>query len=103
MEDIIRASRQRSQSASLIPDRQRSKERPRVPSGGTIERKPPPGINYIDRMCEAQDRVDRAAATRVRVETALVEAIMNDKISNKIKSDYNPFSRERMGFSDDDE
>jgi hypothetical protein len=76
--------------------------KPRAPSSGTTEVKSPPGINYIDQMCEAQDRIDRAAAARVRVETELMEAMMKDKTLRRAKSDYNPFSRERMGFSDDD-
>jgi hypothetical protein len=90
-----------AQSTSMIPDRQRSQDRPRAASGGTVPIQPPPGINYIDRMCEAQDRIDRAAAARVRVDIELAEAMMKDKISNRVQSEYNPYSRSRMGFSDD--
>jgi hypothetical protein len=90
-----------SQSTSqLLPSR--TQEKPRPASGGTMELKPPPGIDIIDRMCEAQDRADRAAAVRVRIETELVEAMMENKISYKAKTEYNPYSRERMGFDDDD-
>jgi hypothetical protein len=91
------------QTTSMIPDRQRAQDRPRAASGGTAPLTPPPGINYIDRMCEAQDRVDRAAAIRVRIETELVEAAMANKISNRVQSEYNPYSRDRMGFDDDED
>jgi hypothetical protein len=63
-----------SQSASMIPDRQRSEDKPRAPSGGTVEIKPPPGIDIIDRMCEAQSRADRAAAIRQRIENDWIES-----------------------------
>ena len=74
MQDIIQASRQRSQSASLLPPRQRSEEKPRSPSGGTTEIKPPPGIDLIDKMCIEQDRLDRAAALRQQLELAQTES-----------------------------
>jgi hypothetical protein len=95
--DFRRGPSVRSSLASSVQS-----EKPRAPSSGTTEVKPPPGINYIDQMCEAQDRIDRAAAARVRVETELMEAMMNEKTLRRVKSDYNPYSRERMGFSDDD-
>jgi hypothetical protein len=96
MADIIQASRGRSQSASLLPDRQRSKETPRAVSGGTIERKPPPGINYIDRMCEAASHSDRMAALKVKVETQWLEFLMEQAKGPRIEHDYEPFDRENM-------
>jgi hypothetical protein len=30
---------------------------------------PPSGIKYVDQMCEAQSRADRAAAIRQRIES----------------------------------
>jgi hypothetical protein len=45
--------------------------------------KPPPGIDTIDRMVEAQDRADRAAAVRVRIQTELMEAMMRDKAPHR--------------------
>jgi hypothetical protein len=91
-----------SQSASLIPPRQRSDEKPRAVSGGSVPIQPPPGIAAIHRLCDAADRADRAAAARVRIDTELMEALMSDKTPHRAESDYNPFSRDRMGFSDDD-
>src|SRR5262249_28899293 len=75
-----------SQSTSLIPPRQRSEAEPR--NGGTTPIGPPPGIAIIDQLCEAQDRIDRAAVARVRIETALVEAVLEDKIQYKAKTGY---------------
>jgi hypothetical protein len=82
-----------SQSTSLIPDRQRSEDKPRAVSGGTVPIQPPPGIEIIDRLCQAQDRADRAAAIRVRIETELVEAAMANKVTYKAKTEYNPVQR----------
>ena len=98
MADIIQASRLRSHSASLIPDRQRSEEKPRAVSGGSVPIQPPPGIADIDRLCDAADRADRAAAARVRM-----EALMSDKTPHRAKFEYDPYDRARLGFSDDDD
>jgi hypothetical protein len=98
MEDIIQASRQRSESASLIPDRQRSEEKPRPPSGGTVPIQPPPGLRWIDAQCDAQDKRDRAMALRQRIESAWIESHF-DK-GPRIESEYEPFSRQRMDTDD---
>jgi hypothetical protein len=82
-----------SQTASLIPPRQRSEEKPRQVSGGTVEVKPPPGIDLIDRMCIQQDRLDRAAAVRVRVETEAVERAMAEGTSRRARTEYEPLAR----------
>jgi len=82
-----------SQSASLIPDRQRSNDRPRASGGGSVPLGPPPGIEHIDRMVAHQDRIDRAAAARVRIETALVETMMEEKIQNRAKTGYDHLQR----------
>jgi hypothetical protein len=58
-----------SNSASMIPDQQRAAEEQRPASGGTVEVKPPPGINYVDALCDVADRRDRAAAVREKLET----------------------------------
>ena len=94
MADIVADARKGiSQSASMISDRQRSEEKPRPASGGSMPIQPPPGINIIDRMCDAQDRIDRAAAMRVRVETELAEALMKERISYKAKTEYHTLQR----------
>jgi hypothetical protein len=94
MQDIIQASRHRSNSASLLPDRQRSEEKPRPASGGTAPIQPVPGISHIDRICEAQDRADRAAAIRQRIENDWIESHF-DK-GPRIETEWNPFDRENM-------
>jgi hypothetical protein len=89
------------QSASMIPP---SRE-PAKPKGtGWVEAAPlkSPDTRWIDAQIDAQDQRDRAAAVRVRVETELAEAMMRDKISYKAKTEYHPYSRDRMGFDDDD-
>jgi hypothetical protein len=62
-----------SQSASMIkPER----KPPPAKGSGWVDPAPmkaPTGIEYIDRMCEAQDRADRIAAVRRRIENAWIE------------------------------
>ena len=75
---------------------------PRLVSGGTTPIRPPPGLDHIDRMCAEQDRVDRAAAMKVRIDTELAEAALSRRNPHKVVTEYNPYSRERMGFDDDE-
>jgi hypothetical protein len=101
MQDIIQASRLRSQSASFIPDRQRSKETPRPPSGGSVPLKPVDGINAMDRIAEAFARRDRADAMRERIDTVRVETqwrefLMEQAKGPRVEHDYEPFDRENM-------
>jgi hypothetical protein len=63
-----------SQSASLIPPRQRAAEEAPIPSGGIAPLAQPPGIAIIDAMCEAADKRDRINAIRQRVENAWIES-----------------------------
>ena len=96
MQDIVQASRLRSQSASMIPDRQR--EDP--PTKGTgwadaVPLKPPPGIEIVDRLCIEQDKRDRAAANRVRIETELAEAMMRNT-GPRVETEWDPFDREHL-------
>jgi len=95
MQDIIQASRQRSQSASLLPDRLRSEDKPRAPSGGTVPIESPPGLQYVDRLCEAAARNDRLAALKVKVETDWLFQLEQTK-GPRIESEFNPFDRENM-------
>jgi hypothetical protein len=81
----------RPQSGSMIPPRQRDEGPPRAASGGTAPLRQPPGIDIIDRMCDAQARADRAAAIRQQAETEWIEAHF-DK-GPRIAKDYNPLAR----------
>jgi hypothetical protein len=83
-----------SQSASMLPPHMRSEDKPRPASGGTVPIQPPPGINYIDQMCEAQSRADRLAAIKQRIEHAWIEAHFDN--GPRIETEYNPFARENM-------
>jgi hypothetical protein len=76
------------------PPRQRSEDKPRAPSGGTVEIKSPPGIEIIDRMVANQDRLDRAAAIRQRIESDWIEAHF-DK-GPRIETEYNPLDNSRL-------
>jgi hypothetical protein len=69
---IADARRGISQSASMIPDHQRADESPRAPSGGTVPIEQPPGVNYVDQLCDAQDRIDRAALIKRKMEAEWV-------------------------------
>jgi hypothetical protein len=81
-----------SKSASMISEKQRSSEPERLASGSTAEVKPPPGIDIIDRMCAEQDRLDRAAAIRQRVEADWIEHLLEKP--SRVAKDYNPYSKE---------
>jgi hypothetical protein len=61
--------------------------------------KAPPGIETIDRMVAAQDRIDRLAALRQRVETDWIEA--HFERGPRIESEYNPFDKNRLGHDDE--
>jgi hypothetical protein len=86
-----------STSASMIPDK-RADGTPRAPSGGTTEIKPPPGVNYVDALCDAQDRRDRLAAIRQAAENAEIERRLDRKDHSYQAHgvEYNPFSKQMM-------
>jgi hypothetical protein len=93
--DIVSDARRGiSQSASLIPDKQRAAEEPRAASGGTIPVQSPPGVRWIDQQVEVQNRIDHAAAIRQRVEAEWIEAHFQK--GSRVKTDYDPFSPDRM-------
>jgi len=75
MRDVVQDARARPQSASMLPDRLRSQDRPRPPSGGTVPIASPPGIKIIDQMCEAQDSADRAARIRQKIDEVVAAQI----------------------------
>ena len=55
---------------------------------------PPSGIDYIDQMCDAQDRADRAAAIRQRIENDWIESHFEK--GPRIEVEYNPFENSRI-------
>ena len=88
MADII--AYRPGQSQSLIPDRQRSEEKPRAVNGGTAPIQPVPGVRHMDAIAESFARADRAAAARVRIDNELAEALLSSKTANRVKSEYDP-------------
>jgi hypothetical protein len=80
VKDIVAdAYRGISQSASMIPP---SREPAKPKGSGWVDPAPvtsPPGISTIDAMCEAQDRADRAAAIRQRIENEWIEHLMSNR------------------------
>ena len=56
--------------------------------------KPPPGIDIIDRMCAEQDRANRAAAIRQKVENEWIESHFR-RDPYKAATEYNPFDKKR--------
>jgi hypothetical protein len=105
MRDVINDARNGiSQSASLIPPNQQRDEVPRAPSGGTTEIKPPPGVNYVDALCDAADRRDRLAAIRQAAENAEIERHL-DRKDHPYQAqgvEYNPFDSRRIRGDDDE-
>jgi hypothetical protein len=91
-----------SQSASLAPPIRESTK----PRGTGWQDVPPvqqpPGVNLIDKMCDAQDRAAKAAAIRQRVENEWIEGLLERRNPHKATTEYDPFSRSRMGFHDDE-
>jgi len=85
-----------SQSTSLVPPRQRSEDKPRAPSGGTVPLQPPPGIRELDAVAEGFARADRLAALKVRIEVALLERELEEARRPKVAHDYNPFDRAHL-------
>jgi len=96
MADIIQASRQRSNSASLIPDRMRSDDKPRPVSGGTTELKGVPGIDAMDRIAAGFAYQDRMAALKVKVETDWLEYQLEQAKGAHVEHEYDPFDREHL-------
>jgi hypothetical protein len=83
MQDLVQASRQRSNSASMIPPARRSEDAPRPASGGTAPLREPAGLRWVDAQLDAADRDARAAAIRQRVETQLIEKLTDDEARSK--------------------
>jgi len=96
MDDVIRTSRLRSNSASLIPDKQRSEDKPRPVSGGSTELKPVPGIDHMDRIAAGFAHQDKMQAVKVKVETDWLEFQLEQAKESAIETDYSPFDRENM-------
>jgi hypothetical protein len=95
MRDVIRdAFNGISKSASMIPDRVWSEDKPRASGGGSVPLRQPPGVDLIDKMVEAQSRNERLAAIKQRIENAWIEARF-DK-GPRIETEWNPFDRENM-------
>jgi hypothetical protein len=85
----------------MIPDRQRSEDKPRAPSGGTTPIQPPPGLRWIDAQCDAQDKRDRAVAIQQKMEIEWTEHLLARRNPHKAKTGYDPqqrFDAETPGF-----
>jgi hypothetical protein len=93
-----------SQSASPIPPAREKSVRPK--GSGWQDAQPvsqPPGIGIIDRMCDEDSKRKRVADIRERVESAWVEDhLLERRNPHRAATEYDPFSRERMGFHDDE-
>jgi hypothetical protein len=76
-------------------------EKPRPPSGGTAKLTVP-YVNHVDAIGESFARRDRAIAHQQAMELAWTEKLLGRRNPNKVATEYNPYSRERMGFDDDE-
>jgi hypothetical protein len=96
VKDIVAdAYRGISQSASMIPP---SRE-PAKPKGtGWVDAAPlkSPDTRWIDAQIDAQDKRDRAAALRQRVESDWIEFQLDQAKGPLIETEWNPFSPENM-------
>jgi len=91
-----------SQSTSMIPPR--SAEPPSPKGSGWIDSapvKPPSGVDYVDRLCEAQSRADRAAAVRQKIEIEWIEAHFR-RDPYRAATEYSPFDKKRLGHDDEE-
>jgi hypothetical protein len=66
---------------------------PRPASGGSVPIQPPPGIKYVDQLCDAADRRDRAVAIQQKIETEWIEQLLERKNPYKAKTGYDPQQR----------
>ena len=79
-----------SRSASMIkPQRE---ETPRAPSGGTVPISPPSGVEWCDRLVDAQDERDRIARLREARENRWIEQQLA-RDTNKVRSEYDVLKR----------
>ena len=100
LRDIVNDSRRGPTAPSSLAGP--SQSAPRRASGGTTEEKPPPGIEHIDRMCDAQDRRDRAIAHQQAAELAWIEGLLERKNPHKAKTNYDPFRGKEWGSTTTD-
>jgi hypothetical protein len=101
--DLVADSRRGiSQSASMIPDRLRSSEPPRARSSSETPIAPPLGVDHCDRIAEAFARRDLAVTMQQKLEIEWIEKLLERKNANKTTYEYDPYSRARMGFNDDE-
>jgi hypothetical protein len=82
-----------SQSASMIPP---SREPAKPKGNGWVEASPlkSPDTRWVDRQLDAQDKLDRAAALRQRMESDWIESHFDR--GPRIETEYDPFDRSNM-------
>ena len=88
--------------SSLASRPNQPSEPERRASGGTVPITAVPGVSHMDAIAESFARRDRAVRVQQEMELAEVERRLERKNPHKAATEYNPYSRERMGFSDDD-
>jgi hypothetical protein len=104
MRDVVADSRRGiSQSASMIPDRLRPSEPPRAPNSSETPIAPPPGVDHCDRIAEAFARQDLTVTMQQKLEIEWIEKLLDRRNGgHRAKTEYDPYSRQRMGFDDDE-
>ena len=100
LRDIVNDSRRGPTAPSSLASSVQSE--PRRPSGATAPIQPPPGIEHIDRLCDEADRRARAVAVQQKLALEWIEGLLERRNPHKAKTNYDPFSRERMGLDDDE-
>jgi hypothetical protein len=92
LRDIVNDSRRGPAAPSSLASSVQS-EKPRAPSGGTTPIQPPPGIKYVDQLCDAADRRDRAVRVQQEMEAAWIEGLLERGNPHKAKIGYDPHQR----------
>jgi hypothetical protein len=101
--DLVSDFRRGPPVRSSLASRPGSPQEPARPAGGgTVPITAVPGVSHMDAIAESFARRDRAVRVQQEMELAEVERRLERKNPHKAATEYNPYSRERMGFSDDD-
>jgi hypothetical protein len=85
--DIVNDSRRGPTPPSSLASSVQS-EKPRAPSGGTAPLQPPPGLNYVDALCDEADRRARAVAIQQRMETEWIEGLLERRNPHRAQTGY---------------
>ena len=93
--DIVADSRCGPTAPSSLASRPSSPQPPSPKGNGWQDAAPlkPIDTRYIDALCDAQDRRDRAVAIQQKMETEWIEHLLDRRNPHKAKTGYDPLQR----------